>query len=71
MAASACWASMSSSGRGSVRQLSSHSSLKSFSITTQGTMPPPVTRWGAISTTVPETEACTGAETKPRTSPTF
>ena len=40
-------------------------------MTTQGTMPPPVTRWGAISTTVPETEACTGAETKPRTSPTF
>ena len=38
---------------------------------TQVTMLPPTTRCGAISVTVPEIEACTGAETKERVCPIF
>ena len=48
-----------------------HSSLKSFSTTTASTSVPLKVMVWMMSTTVPETEECTGAETKAAASPSF
>ena len=48
---------------------SSQRSSKSFSITTAGTVLPLATVQVVMATTLPDTDACTGAETKPCASP--